>query len=103
MDWTALVAFWGVPSAVTAFCFWLLQRNIRRRDKTLEEKDAAREQNQIFLIKGMGASMALSEAIAMAVRDGKCNGEIDAALKYAQEVKHEQRDFLTEQGVKHLF
>ena len=31
------------------------------------------------------------------------NGELTAALEYAQKVKHEQKDFLTEQGVKNMY
>lgn len=103
IDMIAVLAFMGVPSAVTGLCFWAIQRNITKRDAKREEIDKAREKNELLLIKGIGAAIALGEATARAIKDGKCNGELTAALEYAQKVKHEQKDFLTEQGVKNLY
>lgn len=34
---------------------------------------------------------------------GHTNGDMEAALKYAADVKHEQKDFLAEQGIHNLF
>jgi hypothetical protein len=103
IDMIAVLAFMGVPSAVTGLCFWAIQRNITKRDAKREEIDKAREKNELLLIKGIGAAIALGEATARAIKDGKCNGELTAALEYAQKVKHEQKDFLTEQGVKNMY
>ncbi len=102
-DIITVLAFMGVPSAVTGLCFWAIQRNITKRDEKRDELDRAREKNQILLIRSVGAAIALGEATAHAIRDGKCNGEMSAALEYAQKVKHEQKDFMTEQGVKNLY
>jgi len=55
------------------------------------------------MIKGIGAAIALGEATAHAIQDGQCNGEMACALEYARQVKHEQKDFLNEQGVENLF
>jgi len=103
IDMMAILALMGVPSAVTGLCFWSIQRSIQRRDAKRDELDKAREKNELLLIKGIGAAIALGEATARAIKDGKCNGELIAALEYAQKVKHEQKDFLTEQGVKNLY
>lgn len=102
-DMIAVLAFMGVPSAVTGLCFWAIQRNITKRDARRDEIDKAREKNELLVIKGIGAALALGEATARAIKDGKCNGELTAALEYAQMVKHEQKDFLTEQGVKNMY
>jgi hypothetical protein len=100
---TAILVFMGVPSAVTGLCFWGIQRNISKRETRRETLDMAREKNELLLIRGIGAAIALGEATANAIRDGKCNGEMSAALEYAQKVKHDQKDFLTEQGVKNMY
>lgn len=102
-DMITVLAYMGVPSAVTGLCFWAIQRSITKRDAKREEIDRAREKNELFMIKGIGAAIALGEATARAIRDGKSNGELTAALEYAQKVKHVQNDFLTEQGVKNLY
>jgi len=103
IDATAIIIAASIPSAVTGFCFWLIQRNISKREQEREELEKAKEKNQILLIKSVGASIALGEATAHAIMTGKTNGEMTKALEYARRVKHEQKDFLTEQGIKNLY
>lgn len=101
-----LVTLLGLPTAITAFCFWLLQQRITKRDKAQEERERAREKNEVLIIKGMGAAIALGEATAEAVQripDAHCNGDMHAALEYARKVKHEHKEFLTEQSVQALY
>lgn len=100
---TGLLTLLGIPAAITAFCSWLLQRSINKRDAKAEAREKAREKNEVLLIRSTGAAIALGEATATALKNGKCNGETEAALEYAQRVKHEQRDFLTEQGIQTLY
>ena len=101
-----LVTLLGLPTAITAFCFWLLQQRITKRDKAQEERERAHEQNVVLIIKGMGAAIALGEATAEAVQripDAHCNGDMHAALEYARKVKHEHKEFMTEQSVQALY
>lgn len=101
-----LVTLLGLPTAITAFCFWLLQQRITERDKAQEERERAREKNEVLIIKGVGAAIALGEATAEAVQripDAHCNGDMHAALEYARKVKHEHKEFLTEQSVQALY
>lgn len=101
-----LVTLLGLPTAITAFCFWLLQQRITKRDKAQEEREQAREKNEVLIIKGMGAAIALGEATAEAVQripDAHCNGDMHAALEYARKVKHEHKEFMTEQSVQALY
>ena len=107
----SLIVAMGVPSAITGFCFWSIERRITKRDKDkataevearkeAEEKDLAREELNVLLVKSTGAAIALGEATATALKNGHCNGETEAALSYAQKIKHEQKDFLTKQGIR---
>ena len=110
----AVIAAMGIPSAITGFCFWLVQRKIEKRDaadkaqreerqKELDKREEIRYKNELYLIKSVGASIALGEATARAVQripDAHCNGDMHEALAYAQKVKHEQKDFLTEQAIR---
>lgn len=102
MDLQTLLIATSVPSAITGFCFWLLEQKIKKNQAKLEEKEKMREKNEILIIKSNMAAIALGEATATALKNGHCNGETEAALKYAREVKHEQKDFLIEQGIKAL-
>jgi len=105
MDFALIVAM-GIPSAITGFCFWMLERKIERRQKEQDKKDEARKQNEIIVLKGVNAAIALGEATARAVQripDAHCNGDMHQALEYAEKIKHEQKDFLTEQGVEAIY
>lgn len=110
IDLITVLLWMGIPSAVTGFCFWLIQKKITRRDAERDRRDAerdkrdeARKKYELLLIKGNGAAIALGEATAHAIQDGQCNGQMTCALEYAQKVKHEQKDFLSERGVENLF
>lgn len=78
----ALVALLGIPTAVTGFCFWLLEHRIQKREKQKEAEEAkrqkeaaarerAREDLQIITIQGTSAAIALGEATA-----GPCSASL---------------------------
>ena len=84
----------------------MLEKKIERRQKEQDKKDDARKQNEIIVLKGVNAAIALGEATARAVQripDAHCNGDMHQALAYAEKIKHEQKDFLTEQGVEAIY
>lgn len=106
MDITTLVIAMSIPSAITGFCFWIIEKRISKREAEQDEKDKARKKNEVLVIQGVSAAIALSEATARAVQripDAHCNGDMHAALDYAAKVKHQQKDFLTEQGIEALY
>ena len=103
MDVMALVLAMGIPSAMTGFCFWLLERKLDKEEKARIKKEAIREQQEYLLVKSIGAAIALGEASAIALKNGHTNGETEAALEYARQVKHEQKDFLTKQSIEAIF
>ena len=62
--------------------------------------------DEVPLIQNTRAALALAEATAVAVQripDAHCNGDMHAALEYARKVKHEQKDFLTVQGIHAIY
>ena len=86
MDITALVVAMSIPSAITGFCFWLLERKMEKREKKREKKEAVREKQEFLMVKSIGAALSLGEATAEAVAripDAHCNGDMHAALEYA--------------------
>ena len=99
----SIIAFIGFPSAFTGFCFWGLKRHIDHKERIRETQEEARAKNEVLMVQGICAAIGLGEATALALKNGRCNGETEAAIKYAQEIKHKQKDFLTEQGIKHIY
>lgn len=117
MDVTAIIIAASIPSALTGFCFWLIEQRLQKREKKRddeeqrrraaeEKREKNREKQELFLVQGVGAAIALGEATARAVQripDAHCNGDMHAALDYAAKVKHEQKDFLTKQGIESIY
>ena len=103
---TEIVMAMGIPSAITGLCFWMLERRMEKREKERAEKEAVRERQEFIMVKSIGAAIALGEATAEAVAripDTHCNGDMHSALEYARQVKHEQKDFLTQQGIGAIY
>ena len=102
---TILLAM-SLPSAITGFCFWLLERKLMKGQQAVEKKDEARRQNEAIVIEGVMAAITLGEATAKAVQripDAHCNGDMHDALTYATKVKIKHRDFIREQGIDALY
>lgn len=86
----------------------LLAARDRKKDKAREikekseaiQREHAREKMMIIVLESTGAALALGVATAHALQCGHSNGDMEAALQYAAQVKHKRNDFLTQQGVK---
>ncbi len=101
----AIIVAMGIPTAITAFCNWSLQRKIAERERAAEEREKNRERLDLSLLQSSQAAIALGEATARAVQripDAHCNGDMHAALEYAKRVKHDQKDFLARVGIHAL-
>lgn len=104
--WQVLLSI-GLVSAIVSGAVGLGFHGIKKRMDTEAqervEREKARREYERFQVKMLTATAALSEANALALQHGKCNGETHAALEYMETVKREQREFLTKQGIDHLF
>lgn len=104
--WNILLAI-GLPSAVIGGVVSLylhhISAKIEKERKAREEQEDKRREYERFQVKMLTATAKLCEANAIALQNGKCNGETHAALDYLKDVKHDQRDFLVNQGIDHLF
>lgn len=106
MDIQTMLLAMSIPSAITGFCFWELERRLVKRQKAEEKKEEARRQNEAIVIEGVMASITLGEATAKAVQripDAHCNGDMHEALTYATKVKNKHRDFIREQGIDAIY
>ena len=86
----------GVPSALFAYY-------LRKVEKRREAEEAARREYEMYQVKMLTATACLCEANAIALQNGKCNGETHKALEHLKKVKHDQRDFLVSQGIDRIF
>jgi hypothetical protein len=100
------ILLFGIPSAITSFGFWIIKKYIDKREKQREEKEANTEKLILMMLRMGKANNILAEATARAVQripEAHCNGDMTAALAEAENIRKEEKDFMFEQGVKHIF
>lgn len=87
-------------SIVSGMVLFFLQRYFKKKAKRDDERDAAKERENILILKSINAIGKLTYANAIAIRDGKTNGEMHDAMESYGEAKQEMYDFLLEQNAK---
>lgn len=95
----------ALTSAVVGFAFWLFKREIEKNSKEQEEHNKNVEKLMISMFQTSKANNVLSVATAKAVQripDAHCNGDMTAALEEAEKMIKEEKDFLFDQGIKHI-
>ena len=98
----AFLAAMGIPGAIMGLIVWRIKGRFEERENELLGKEQARQELILLLVQSTRASIALGEATAHAMQRGHTNGDLEAALAYATEIKHKQKDFLARQGVHAL-
>ena len=87
MDIWVLIASFSIPSTITGLAFWLIQRSINKNEERRAKREDCLIQYQLMLIDTSFASISLGKATAIAVKEGKCNGEMKEAFEKVAEVE----------------
>lgn len=106
MDISHFLVVMGVPTAITGLLVWFLKRHIDKKDAKREEREKNTETLMIMIMQMSRATNVLAEATARAVQripDAHCNGDMTHALEEAARIQKEEKDFLMDQGIKHIF
>lgn len=72
----------------------------KERQRIVDERDARREELLLMLLKGTRVGSALSHATAMAVKNGRANGEMEAGLKKYEAYETEYEAFVDKLGAE---
>ena len=84
----------AIPSAVIAFCFWLLQRRITKNEEKREAKIQQQESLQMVILDGLNGCIRLSRASAACLKripDAHANGDSTSALQDIDDTMQRQR------------
>lgn len=103
--WDILMS-WGVPSALIGFVMWWLKRYIDKMEKKREAREQNTERLMLLIMQTSRATNVLAEATAKAVQripDAHCNGDMTSALETARRIQSEEKEFIMNQGIKHIF
>ncbi len=87
-------------SIISGMVLFFLKRYFNKKRKEDEERDKAKARENILILKSINAVGKLTYADAIAIRDGKTNGEMKDAMKTYAEVKDELYEYLLEETSK---
>lgn len=85
-------------SIISGMVLYFLQSFFKKKAKKDEERDAVKQRENILILKSIDAVGKLTYADSIAIRDGKTNGEMKAAIEAYNKANQELYDFLLEQS-----
>ena len=89
MEWNQIV--WAVlPSLLSA----VIIMRLNKINKENEKRNQSRKTENILILKNLDAIGTLSEQTTKCFKGEKLNGELDNALAYRRQMKHEMEDYL---------
>ncbi len=89
-----------VASIISGMVLFFLQRYFKKQEVKEERRQQAREKESILILKSIDAIGKLTYADAIAIRDGKTNGELKEAIQEYNDVKEEMYEYLLEQNAR---
>lgn len=84
-------------SVISGVVVFLLQRYIKRHEDIEKKRNEAHRKENVLILKSIRVLGELTEANSIAIRDGKTNGELKAALRDYTDLSKELDEFLIEQ------
>lgn len=100
------IAAMGIPSAVMGLLIGWLKRHIDKKEAHREEKEKNTETLMRMIMQETRATNVLATATAKAIQripDARCNGDMTEALRKAEEIQTKEKEFILDQGIKHIF
>ena len=97
---------WGVFTGIVSLGFWWLKKKIDAQEAARLEREKATENLMLLMLRNSRSTNILAMATAKAVQripDAHCNGDMTKAIADATALQSEEKDFLFDQGIRHIF
>jgi len=88
-----------LASVFTGMLLFFVQRFFKNAEKRAEKEEARRNTKDILVLKSLKAIGTLTVANAIAVKEGKTNGEMHKAMDGYEAVDKELNDYLIKSAV----
>lgn len=96
----------GIPSAIFSIIAFFFKRDLDKKEKEKEEREDRIEKFMLYILRDARANNVLAVATARAVQripDAHCNGDMKEALEKAATIQNEEKDFMFNQVIDHIF
>lgn len=97
--WYVVVGLFLLQLVATVIITNRLNRKMAERDKRQEEIEKARVEYENVVLDMSNANAKLSYALAMAIKRGSPNGEVEAGITAYSEAMSKKDKFLQEQAI----
>lgn len=91
MEVTAIIT--ACISALSAVLVAVLSNSLRKSAKEEEKRSDRRREESMLSLRMMDANCALTIGVAMALKHGHCNGEVEEGLKRVKEAQDKYNEF----------
>ena len=100
---TIIEILWAIlPGVVTGIILGIWNRRQKKREIDRDEREAYRMKSEMLRISLLVATAQLSRAVAMAIKRGSPNGEIEEGLEQYNSAMEEFREFEREQMIRQM-
>lgn len=89
-----------VCSVISGMTLFFLQRFFKKKEEQDRQKEDARRKENVLILKSIDAIGKLTYANAIAIRDGRTNGELKDAIKDYHQVREDLYNFIIEESTK---
>lgn len=100
MDIITIISCITSALGVGAFISGTINRRLAKQEAEAQEKEKARQEETVLLLKGIKATGALSYATAVALKRGHANGEVEAGVEEYKTWEKDIDDFLIKQSTR---
>ena len=91
-----------LPAIISAVVAFYVQRRQKKRDKDMERHAEARKREAHLSLEMQMATAKLAYAVAMAVKRGTPNGEVEEGIEAYNAAKKNYLEFINEQAAEHI-
>lgn len=88
----------GIPALISGLVLLKINKGLNRKDRKDEIQRVATREESILVLTGIQAVGHLSEATAIALRDGKVDGVMSDALDYYHKSRDDTNKYLLRQN-----
>lgn len=97
---TISIIFSILASVISGMALLFLQKLFKKKDEKDEKRDEIKAKENILILKSINAVGKLTYANSMALKDGKTNGEMHAALLDYENIEQELYQYLLERNAE---
>jgi hypothetical protein len=84
----------SLATVISGLLLFIVQQSLKRQREASDRRDDAKAKENVLILRSLNALGRLTMANSLALRDGKINGEMSAALNEYEDVEREMYEYL---------